>query len=202
MNSLELGDITLICISNTEHFLKNRMESSFFETFKQMEICARQFLLVQAVHEVVDFSQSEIADSFDFPDLLRALNEYTSKQEKREVDVSSNWRVISRFLEAAVEKLDGQKGDDSLKVATLGETRMFAEQFRRLLMIEFVGIWIKALEHERYHFSDLLKSLSEYARIQMTKHPQDTRPWGVWEVVAMQLETAAIEAQRQGDDLP
>lgn len=196
MNLLNLNDVKIqrFCISSKEQFIQDRMELSFFETFKQMETCARQFLLVQAVHECITFSQSEIADNFDFPDLLRALSEYTSRQERREVDCSSNWRTISQFLQAAVEKLDSNNPHNAIP-----GTKLFAEQFRRLLMVEFIGIWVKTLEHERYRFSDLLKSLSNYARHQMDLFPENAH---VWDVVATLLETAAAEAQRQGDNLP
>ncbi len=205
LESLKLQRVCIL-LSVSEGIDKDRMESNFFETFKQMEICARQFLLVQAVHEVVNFSQSEIADNFDFPDLLRALSEYTSRQEKKESDVSnvsSNWGAINHFLEVAVQKLERHVVDETItplrSLPSLNETKMFAEQFRRLLMVEFISIWVKTLEHERYRFSDLLTSLSKYAYQQTELFPENS---SVWEVVATLLQTAAVEAQRQGDNLP
>lgn len=197
--------LPLFCINggNRSLYLSKNvgMESSFYDTFKEMLGCAKEFMLVQAIHEVVNISRTEIADNCDFHDLLRALSEYTSRQEKRErkVDTGSNLGSINHFLSAAVDKLDHAAGDNVLARASVNQTKMFAEQFRRLLLLEFVGIWIKTLEHERYRFSDLLNSLAHYARQQIELLPANAC---VWEVVATLLETAATEAKRQGDNLP
>ena len=173
------------------------MDFCFLSVFKRIETRARRSLLLRMIHEMIDYFKSKSNQDFDFFDLLQLLILYIVRQEKLEVDSNCDWGKINHFLRAAVE-LKGGKGNDSLGISN----QAAPIPTQQLLRIEMFALYIKDLESEHYHFSDLLKALSAYASIKMERHLPTTESWQFWAAVVALLDSAIIEAQQQGDYLP
>lgn len=77
--------------------------------------------------------------------------------------------------------------------------RRFLFPDRRLVLRQLVAEVVDYARYEEYHFSDVLRALAQYTREESSIDPdtQETRS-----NVASLIETAAIEAETEGRQLP
>ena len=86
----------------------------------------------------------------------------------------------------------------SLRLLFLALGRLLFPE-RRSVLRQLVVEVVDYAQYEGYHFSDVLRSMAQYAREESSVDPdtQETRSR-----VASLLETAAIEAETKGRELP
>lgn len=72
-------------------------------------------------------------------------------------------------------------------------------RFRRNSLFQFVSELLLALYEDGFHFSDLLRALSDYAKREsvVERESQST-----WSVVAFMLQEVAEVAETKGKELP
>jgi len=77
--------------------------------------------------------------------------------------------------------------------------RQMIQEKKERLLLEMVATFIRAIQKEGYHFSDLLKVEATIAEEQAFRDPEES---GAGLTVARYLKLAAEAAEQEGSELP